>query len=58
MPNRYVTDYKNKRVVDSQTGEEIKFNNDDGSLTMLASFLYNSMDKMIQDNKESNEIRN
>lgn len=58
MPKRYITDYKNKKVIDSQSGDEIKFDNDDGSLTMLASFLYNSMDKMIQDNKEKNEIRN
>lgn len=58
MPRRYVSDPKKGQVVDTQTGETITFENDDGTLTMLATFLYNSMNTMTTENKETNEIRN
>ncbi len=57
MPKRFQTDYKDKKVTDTKTGEEIEFRDDDGTLTMLASFLYNSMEQLTT-KKEINEIRN
>jgi hypothetical protein len=56
MPKRFQTDYKTKKVIDTKTGEEIEFKDDDGTLTMLAGFLYNSMEQMTT-KKETNEIR-
>ena len=53
MPRRYVSDPKKGQVVDTQTGETITFENDDGTLTMLATFLYNSMNTMTTENKET-----
>jgi hypothetical protein len=58
MPKRFQTDYKTKKVIDTKTGDEIEFKDDDGTLTMLASFLYNSMEQLTTNNKENNEIRN
>lgn len=48
MSKRFVPDLTGKRVVDTVTGEQIGFNKDDGTLTMLASFLYNSMASMTE----------
>ena len=57
MPKRFQTDYRDKKVIDTKTGEEIEFKDDDGTLTMLASFMYNSMEQLTT-KKEINEIRN
>jgi hypothetical protein len=57
MPKRFEADYKSKKIIDTKTGDEIEFKDDDGTLTMLASFLYNSMNQLTTNNKENNEIR-
>lgn len=46
MSKRFVPDVSGKRVIDTKTGEKLVFGGDDGTLTMLASFLYNSMASM------------